>query len=347
MTHGSQRRRTQPKSQRPRSLSRSSVYRAVRRTNGLAHCGGPSPSPRSCSCSPLMIAIRAPLPTGGRWRGLQSPSRRPGRSDRRVGATSRGRERKVTPVSRYGMGMSLAQLPAAWMAPRIEARLGPGASQPLFLIVPLLCVCAAAAAAGWIALGLGLSAGGVAAAGAADGSRLSSWILRITRSVRAAPGRRSRTQPCVQPDIESALVTPRSSRRYAFLAGAAAGIALLTKSSLAVAIPFALLPLLSEAPTGARSRIVSALAGLALPFAGWIYFEIARFGRLFASYAGEGFTHPWLDGFWRLLAGPNRGLGLYFPALVIAMLALVICYRQPSIERGSWSQRRQASSPRC
>ena len=67
-------------------------------------------------------------------------------------------------VSRYGMGMSLAQIPAAWMAPRIEARLGPGASQPLFLIVPLLCVCAAAAAAGWIALGLGLSAGGVAAA---------------------------------------------------------------------------------------------------------------------------------------------------------------------------------------
>ena len=233
-------------------------------------------------------------------------------------------------VSRYGMGMSLAQIPAAWMAPRIEARLGPGASQPLFLIVPLLCVCAAAAAAGWIALDLGLSAGGVAAAVllTALGSPLGSYAsLDLSEPVQAAA--LALSLACSLKSSH-APVTPRSSLRYAFLAGGAAGIAILTKSSLAVAMPFTLLPLLIEARTGARSRIVSALAGLALPFAGWIYFEIARFGRLFASYEGEGFTHPWLDGFWRLLAGPNRGLVLYFPALVIAMLAVVMCYRQPS-----------------
>jgi len=233
-------------------------------------------------------------------------------------------------VSRYGMGMSLAQIPAAWMAPRIEARLGPGASQPLFLIVPLLGVCGAAAAAGWIALSLGLSSAGVAAAVllTALGSPLGSYAsLDLSEPLQAAALALSLACSLAS---SSALATAGSNLRYAFLAGAAAGTAVLTKSSLAVAVPFALLPLVSEARAGARSRIASALAGLALPFAGWIYFEFARFGRLFASYEGEGFTHPWLDGLWRLLAGPNRGLLLYFPALVIAMLAVVICYRQPS-----------------
>ena len=287
-----------------------------------------------------MIAIRAQLLTDGRWRGLQSPSRRPGELGQARGRDFTWPRAEGDAVSRYGMGMSLAQLPAAWMAPRIEARLGPGASQPLFLIVPLLCVCAAAAAAGWIALGLGLSAGGVAAAVllTALGSPLGSYAsLDLSEPVQAAALALSLACSLTS---SHAFVTPRSSRRYAFLAGAAAGIAVLTKSSLAVAIPFALLPLLSGARTGARSRIVSALAGLALPFGGWIYFEIARFGRLFASYKGEGFTHPWLDGFWRLLAGPNGGSVSTF------LRSSSRCWRWRSaignrhIERGSWSQRR-------
>ena len=62
---------------------------------------------------------------------------------------------------------------------------------------------------------------------------------------------------------------------------------------------------------------------------GW-YFEIARFGRLFASYAGEGFTHPFLDGLWRLLLSPNRGMLLYFPAAALAVTAAAICWREPS-----------------
>ena len=216
------------------------------------------------------------------------------------------------------------------MAPRIEARLGPGASQPLFLIVPLLCVCAAAAAAGWIALGLGLSAGGVAAAVllTALGSPLGSYAsLDLSEPLQAAALALSLACSLTS---SHALVTPRSSLRYAFLAGAAAGRCRSPNQASRLRYRSRCCRCSAQARTGARSRIVSALAGLALPFAGWIYFEFWRFGRLFASYAGEGFTHPWLDGFWRLLAGPNRGLGLYFPALVIAMLALVICYRQPS-----------------
>ncbi len=51
-------------------------------------------------------------------------------------------------VSRYGMGMTLAQIPAAFLAPRVEGWLGAGASQPLFLIGPLVLILAAAGFAG-------------------------------------------------------------------------------------------------------------------------------------------------------------------------------------------------------
>src|SRR6187401_787715 len=51
-------------------------------------------------------------------------------------------------VSRFGLAMSLAQVPAAMAAPAVEARLGPASSQALFLIAPFLFVLAAAAFAG-------------------------------------------------------------------------------------------------------------------------------------------------------------------------------------------------------
>ena len=51
-------------------------------------------------------------------------------------------------VSRFGVAMSVAQVPAAMAAPIIEARFGPAASQPLFLIAPFLFVLGAAALAG-------------------------------------------------------------------------------------------------------------------------------------------------------------------------------------------------------
>src|SRR5262249_19369205 len=63
---------------------------------------------------------------------------------------ARGRDlavpRGLDAVSRFGMGMTIAQVPAAWLAPRIEARLGAGASQPLFLIAPLVFVIASGVA---------------------------------------------------------------------------------------------------------------------------------------------------------------------------------------------------------
>ena len=62
--------------------------------------------------------------------------------------------------------------------------------------------------------------------------------------------------------------------------------------------------------------IRSAMAGTAIPLIVWLTFEMSRFGRLFGGYEGEAFSHPWLDGFWRLLIGPNFGLLLFFPAAI-------------------------------
>ena len=331
MARRSHQRRTQPKSQRPRAIvprPPSTRSPADKRTRALWW-------------AVALTALVLLLTVDDRYPGAIADGRQMAWTAIAITETgeigqARGRDftwprTEGDAVSRYGMGMSLAQIPAAWMAPRIEARLGPGASQPLFLIVPLLCVCAAAAAAGWIALGLGLSAGGVAAAVllTALGSPLGSYAsLDLSEPLQSAA--LTLAVACALA-ISQPNVTKRAALRCAFLAGLAAGVAILTKSSLWVAAPFALLPLLrADAPVGLRARILCALGGLAVPVGGWIHFEISRFGRLFASYGGEGFTHPLLDGLWRLLVGPNRGLLLYFPALAIAVAALAFCYRGPS-----------------
>ncbi|HEV8269539.1 MAG TPA: hypothetical protein VGR00_14945, partial [Thermoanaerobaculia bacterium] len=67
-------------------------------------------------------------------------------------------------VSRYGLGMSLCHLPAALLAPHVDRAFGPGASQPLFLVAPLLLVLLSAAAAAHAARRLGASPTGEALA---------------------------------------------------------------------------------------------------------------------------------------------------------------------------------------
>ena len=227
-------------------------------------------------------------------------------------------------VSRYGMGMSLAQVPAAWLSPAVEGQLGPGSSQPLFLVTPILFVCLAAWAAGWVAVQLGAAAAGATAAVllASIASPLGSYAaLDLSEPMQAAS---------LSLTFAGAVGAAHSdaSRRQAILsaglAGFAAGLAVLTKSSLLVVAPFALLPLMARGggPLPIRSRVAVALGGFALPAAIWLWFEFDRFGQVFASYGGEGFTHPLLDGAWRLLVGPNRGLFLYFPAALLAVAAL-------------------------
>jgi hypothetical protein len=226
------------------------------------------------------------------------------------------------------MGMSLAQVPAAWLAPKVEGELGPGTSQPLFLIVPFLCVCAAAAAAGWVAIGLGLGTGAVVTAVllAAIGSPLGAYAaLDLSEPLQAAALTIALACAVASTHPDNA---QRRALVYSALAGVIAGVAVLTKSSLWIAVPFALLPLLGAgSSTRLRERLSMAAVGLAGPVIVWLWFERTRFGSLFASYSGEQFSHPLLDGLWRLLVAPNRGLLLYFPALALSIAAAVLWHR--------------------
>ncbi|MEO6238977.1 MAG: glycosyltransferase family 39 protein [Vicinamibacterales bacterium] len=248
-------------------------------------------------------------------------------------------------VSRYGLGMSLAQVPAAALAPAIEERRGPGSSQWLFLIAPFVMVLASGLLAARIARDLsGRASTGRAALllatiaspfGVYAAMELSEPLQALALTATFAFALRAAVTPA-----------PSRARSQAILAGVAVGVAVLTKSSLLAVAPLALLPLLcvprdrvppadgrprrSGGPKGPPNidvgrvfRAGPVLWGF-LPIATvWLYFEIARFGHPFAGYAGEGFTHSFVDGAWRLLVGPNKGLLFYFPATVVAVAALV------------------------
>ncbi len=229
-------------------------------------------------------------------------------------------EREGDAVSRYGIGASLAQLPAAFVAPLAEKRLGPGTSQPLFVLAPLAAVLLAAGAAGGIArlAGAPVAAQAVTVVLAALGSPLGAYATSdFSEALQAA---------AVGGTLALALASARAEKdgataRRAVAAGFAAGLALLVKSSLAAVSPFLLLPLL--APSVHRWRRIRAAAlGATIPVTAWVAFEVVRFGHPFGGYPGEGFTHPLPDGLWRLLVGPNRGLLLFFPAAAFAVVGL-------------------------
>lgn len=236
-------------------------------------------------------------------------------------------EREADAVSRYGLGASLAQLPAAAAAPAVESAFGPGTSQPLFLLAPLAGVLLAAAAAGGIArlAGASTSLQGLAILLASLGGPLGSYATSDFSEALQAAALAGALLFALGAARES---DARATRRRAFAAGLAAGAALLVKSSLAAAAPLLLLPLLASSALRGR-RLAAAAAGAVLPVAAWAAFELLRFGRLFSGYEGEGFTHPLPEGLWRLLVGPNRGLVLFFPAALLAAAGLARAARRP------------------
>lgn len=222
-------------------------------------------------------------------------------------------------VSRFGMATSLLQVPAAWAAPAIEESRGRGSSQALFLLVPWLAVGLAAAAAGALARRLGGRDAHVVAAVllASVGSPLGSYaLLEFSEPVQAA---------ALMLTLLAAFMAaqaPGERRRLEIAAGAAAGCAVLVKSSLILSAPFALLPLLDvRAPARTLRTLARAGSGAIVPLIAWAAFEFARFGGLFGGYPDDRFTHPWFDGFWRLVVGPNRGLLLFWPALALVAWA--------------------------
>ena len=225
-------------------------------------------------------------------------------------------------VTRYGMGPSLVRLPAAALGGPFENAFGIGASQTLFVAGQVLLVLLAALAAGLLARACGADAKGVRRAALA--AALSSPLWAYASSDWSEPLQAA----CLGGAFAcAALAGAAGARRPALLsagAGALAGFALLSKSIFAVLLPLVFLVVVVEAARGERRARALAFLGGAAPLAGlWLALEISRFGRPFASYGGERFSHPPLDGLWRLTVGPNKGLFLYFPLALLGAWGLV------------------------
>jgi 4-amino-4-deoxy-L-arabinose transferase-like glycosyltransferase len=224
-------------------------------------------------------------------------------------------------VTRYGMGPSLARVPVTALAGSFEDSFGPGSSQTLFVLEQILFVLLAAGAAGALARALGADAAGTRRAILA--TALASPLWAYVSADWSEPLQTA----CVGGAFACGALAGRpGARRQDALtagAGALAGFALLSKSVFVVLLPLVLAVVVLEAPRGKRgSRSLAFLAGAA-PFAAlWLAFEIVRFSRPFASYAGERFSHPVFDGLWRLTVGPNKGLFLYFPLALLAIRGL-------------------------
>jgi hypothetical protein len=235
-------------------------------------------------------------------------------------------------VSRFGLGMSLLQVPAAILAPAVEGVLGAASSQPIFLVVPLMLVLLSAASAGAATRYLGGSRSEIRTAIvlSALGSPLGWYAATsFSETLQAA----SLVGAYALALASAASKTTTTARRWAFLGGFTASWAILAKSSLIVVAPFALLPLLATSPQSTRiDRVRSALLGFFPGTATWAVFEFLRFGRLFGAYPGENFGHPFWDGLWRLTVGPNLGLTLFFPSLIVAASVL-----GAHIARRSWN----------
>ncbi len=219
-------------------------------------------------------------------------------------------------VTRYGMGPSFVRAPVAAVAGAFEDAFGTGASQTLFVLEQILLVLLAALAAGWLARACGAAAKGVRHAVLA--TALASPLWAYVSSDWSEPLQAA----CVGGAFAcGALAGSAGARRPVALAagaGALAGLALLSKSVFVVLLPLVLAVLLLEAPREKRAVRAFAFLGGAAPLAAlWLAFEIARFGRPFASYGGERFSHSALDGLWRLTVGANKGLLLYFPLALL------------------------------
>lgn len=235
-------------------------------------------------------------------------------------------------VSPYGMGLSLVQVPVALAAQAWERSFGPRSSQTLYAALQVLLVLLASVAAGKLAGILGASREGEVLAVA--GSALASPLWAYTGTGFSEPLQAACLAGALLFSARAVRSTADRDLGLAAAAGFLSGWALLTKSTNIVLVPLVLLPLLLDEVSGkARERKwklgAAASAGLLLPSALWLLFEVVRFGRPFSSYGGQGFSHPLLDGAWRLLVGANKGLFLYFPLALLGLALIPALARKP------------------
>jgi len=144
-----------------------------------------------------------------------------------------------------------------------------------------------------------------------------------------------------------------TGRRWLVLAGASLGGAILFRPTAAIAIPtfILVLPLCwrdavpdSEvalqkhagspppAPQPLRD-LASFLAPLALALALGALYNVVRFGSFLGSgYSEAGWDTPFLYGLYGLLFSPGKGLFLYNPILILALVGLALLGRQHKVE---------------
>jgi hypothetical protein len=232
-------------------------------------------------------------------------------------------------VSPYGMGQSLIEVPVALLAGPWESRFGARTSQSLFVLLEVLLVTLGAAGAGLLAAALGAGAFGqsLAVLGTAVGSPLWAYTaFGFSEPLQAA---------CL---VFAVLFAVRAGSepgpRSALLAGFSAGFLVLSKGVNFAFVPLALAPLAFVTASERGRKWLAAAAGFAGPFALFLAFEIVRFGRPFSSYGDQRFSHPFFDGLWRLTIGPNKGLALYFPLLLLALFGIALLSRRAE-DRGS------------
>lgn len=218
-------------------------------------------------------------------------------------------------VAPYGMGLPLLEALPSLGAGALERWLGVGSSQSLYALLQVLLVTLAAVLAAALARSLGASAAGegLAALGTAFGSPLwaypSAAYSEPLQAVALAAG--------------ALLATGARSRRRDLASGFCLALAVLVKPSNLLLAPLLVVPHLLPADRPRRSRAAAMLVGALPPAAAWLAFDLARFGRPFASYGGQAFSFPPLEGLWRLLVGPSKGLLVYFPLAALAVLAIL------------------------
>lgn len=220
-------------------------------------------------------------------------------------------------VPRYGLGLSLAEA-VPMLATRALRTAAPTLpSRPLFVALPISCLVLAAWAAARAAEALGASRSFAILAGLALPLATPLWGYAgsdFSEPLQAA---------CLALLVAAAAVIrgeKAPARAWPLAAGAAAGLALLTKSFLLVpALPllFAAVRPAPGAPKAALPRW-PALAAFACAALVWGGLDLLRFGHLLGGYPGEGFSFPLAEGLARLSIFPNKGLLFYAPVVLLA-----------------------------
>lgn len=226
-------------------------------------------------------------------------------------------------VTRYGMGPSLVRTVPVVLSGPWERAFGVGSSQTLFVLSQLLLVLLACWGSASVARSLGAGDAGARRAVLAAG--ISSPLWAYAASDFAEPMQAAAVTGTFALALASR-AAGEATRKALWLplgAGLLAGAALLSKSVFVVLLPVVVLVVAwpREGRPGVRRGLL-AVAGWLPLFGAWLAFEVVRFGRPLAGYEGEHFNHPVLDGLWRLTVGPNKGLFVYFPLGLLALVGL-------------------------